>query len=327
MSSKRASVTALEDEEIQHVKPEPVPIVKGPSTNPSRRDSGNTIPGTGDLPFKLFMNEKDGVIDVDVASPKSDASSLENMSSIDFFYLTGEVNFHKIDSHHNSNVAGYLPALNQDVSIQAVRPYDDLKRHIKRAMSAEPTPIFPRSKVPPTTSSMEDRIPLATTLIIDLCNMTIKRLSLSRHVRLRPSTETPSIPAHRRRDAAPVCIPETLGESFTEEVISSTSAEPVLVKLVERLLLAQNNVSGLQTRGPSLSGSVKQRGQTDRMVDVSKAVPRQEVKGAVIATLSEIVDDVLAEADGRGAAVEGVAKGSLLRESLRKIVKEQRVVA
>jgi len=316
-------VTALDNEETQHVKPGPVAITKGPNAKPSQRNSENTRPGSIDLPFKLSVNEKDGVIDIDVASPKADSLSMENTSSPDFPRSMGEANFHKADFHH-SNVAGYLPVMNQDVSIQAVRPYDDLKRQVKRAMSAEPTPSILRSKLPPATSSTEDRIPLATTLIIDLRTMTIKRLCLTRHIRLRPSsTETPLTLSHRRRDAVPVCLPETLGESFTEEVISSASAEPLLVKMLERLLLPQSNT---QTREPAPSDSVKQSREVDRLADAPMPVARQEVKGTVLATLSEIVEGVLAASDS-GAASEPIAKSSLLRETLRKIVKEEKVVA
>jgi len=269
------------------------------------------------MPFKLSLNEKDGVIDVDVASP----ALSESAALLDLYTVPSHS--HKSDSypHHPSNVAGYIPSFHHDVVLQAVKPYDDLVRDIKRAMSAEPTPPLPLLKDLLSTSLPNEKwIPVATTLIVDIRAFTVRRLNLLRRIRV-PSVNgqnnggTPTHLLHRHLDA-PCVPPQTLAEEFSLDSITSADTEPVLAKAMERLLPQS---SGQHTRVPSRSGSLKhgQGQQSDVRDDAAGAVPRQEVKKTVLAALEEILESAMPGTSG------GTGRTSALREALGKMMLEQ----
>lgn len=340
VSSRRNPSTGAIIQDPERIKSEPVAMVKGPGTQSSRENSSNTKSTTGALPFKLSVNEKDGVIDVSMAPSRHDASSLESSGLLDMFSPPGEAHSQTTDfSQHPSNVAGYLPRLSQDAILQAVKPYDHLMRDIRRAMSAEPTTSASQEMITWSPSATETWIPVATTLVIDLRNLKIRRVRLSRHIRVpqlasSPSTVENSSPRTIRRpympaySATPPLQFQTFEEKFDEEGITSVDAEPVLIKAMERLLaqnIEQHAPIPPRSQDHAESTSNVANGKTKSGIEIG--VPRQDVKKTVLAALREVVEDALdasivggGEVVGQGQDING---GSLLRVALGKLLREQ----
>ncbi|KAF2240041.1 hypothetical protein EV356DRAFT_438522 [Viridothelium virens] len=147
-------------------------------------------------PLKLSVNERDGVIDVDVGlssfgSPMQSPllAGFASTSSLDASSY-GHASVYSgppIDTDQPVNVAGWLKHFHEDFALQAVRPYEDVEADIKRGMSSEPTPINTASTPALETGPTDKWVDVCSTLIADTQTFSIKRLRLRRCVRLVPA--------------------------------------------------------------------------------------------------------------------------------------------
>jgi hypothetical protein len=159
-----------------------------PSTGPMGGSQTQSQPV--DIPLKMTVNSKDGIIDVQI--PFLDAGSPLSPSTL-------------VDAHHHSgssygssyggssfmpmspkeperppNVSGWIDKVHADFSLQAVKPYPEVLVDVKAAMRAEPNP--------PSTGllehgSVEKWLRVCTSLVVDADSLSVKQITLSRLVR------------------------------------------------------------------------------------------------------------------------------------------------
>ncbi|KAF1993210.1 hypothetical protein P154DRAFT_583034 [Amniculicola lignicola CBS 123094] len=271
-------------------------------------------------PLKLSVNEKDGVIDVDLALPDF-GSPLQSP-------LLG--GFGSVPSQHGSsfgessvfsipfsepdqpvNAAGWLKQFHPDFELQAIKPYAELERDIKRAMGAEPTPVTPAATMPtPETGPFERWVDVCSVLLADAGTFSIKRIRLRRLIRLVPtatyqqSTLTPGFPGVPRSQygnptasavATPAATEVRLEERFIEE--SVMDFDPTLIEAVDRVL-AQSG-QGSRVTSASSSRSSSRRGRLDVRVgsDLNHhvEVAQTDCRGIIFDALESVVKDVTAE--------------------------------
>ncbi|KAF2102869.1 hypothetical protein NA57DRAFT_32685 [Rhizodiscina lignyota] len=202
---------------------------QGQSTPPS---SAQPIPERAKVPespFKMSVNEKDGIIDVEIpfldftGSPPSTQRSpyLPPHSSHSHHHHGGSGHHHSSsfasstsnspghphppsDTTHPLNVAGWLTMFHPDFALQAVSPYANLMADIKDAMRAEPTPVC-AALTPDTESGPTDKwVDVCRCLIADTREWKVKRLSLRRLVRLVPVLGQPAVTPGITPGAAPL---------------------------------------------------------------------------------------------------------------------------
>lgn len=276
-------------------------------------------------PLKLSVNEKDGVIDVDIPLPDfgsplqspllggyGSASSQHGSS----FGESSILSVPYLEPEQPVNAAGWLSQFHPDFAVQAIKPYRELERDIKRAMSAEPTPLNTIATPSLESGPLERWIDVCSALIADTNAFTIKRISLRRLVRLvptptyQPSAMTPAVaglPPGRSQygnpytagTVAPMMTEVHLAEKFIEEQIMDFDA--TLIDGVDRVLAQSGDVTRVSSTQSSRSSS--RRGRRDTRAD-SDAVPHVEVpqtdcKSVIFDALESIVKDVTAERSGR----------------------------
>ncbi|KAJ4296851.1 hypothetical protein N0V90_006899 [Kalmusia sp. IMI 367209] len=278
-------------------------------------------PKTFDTTLKLSVNEKDGVIDVDIplpdfgsplqspllggygSAPSQQGSSYGESSILSMPYC---------DSEQTVNAAGWLKQFHPDFAIQAIRPYNELERDIKWAMSAEPSPITSAATPTLEQGPLERWVDVCSALIADTRTFSIKRISLRRLVRLIPtptyqaSAMTPGVsgmPPGRSQygnpystgSAGPMMTEMHLAEKFVEEPIMDFDA--TLIDAVDRVLAQSGQGSRVQSASSSRSSS--RRGRRDSRV-VSDTTPHVEVsqtdcKAVIFDALEIVVKNVTAE--------------------------------
>ncbi|KAJ4316467.1 hypothetical protein N0V94_005458 [Neodidymelliopsis sp. IMI 364377] len=285
---------------------------------------------TFDSQLKLSVNEKDGVIDVDISLPDF-GSPLQSP----IFGGAGSVGSQQGSSFGESsilsmpycepeqpvNAAGWLSQFHPDFAIQAIKPYKELERDIKRAMSAEPTPITAATTPSVETGPLERWVDVCSALVADTSTFSIKRLSLRRLVRLIPAPTylptvlTPGIagmPPGRSQygnpySSSPVAPTPTeihLAEKFDEEAISDFDA--TLIEGIDRVLARSGDVT--RTNSAQSSRSSSRRGRRNTRADSdANTVPHTEVaqtdcKGVIFDALETVVKNVTAERSGKETA-------------------------
>ncbi|EXJ93369.1 hypothetical protein A1O1_01761 [Capronia coronata CBS 617.96] len=179
-------------------------------------------------PPRLRVDDKDGVVDVDVNIPgfigweenkdASVASSFRRHSpyhpSTDdatSSYSSRSNRLYSNKSLSTTNVAGYLRRYHEDFILQGVKPYSELQEEIKQSMSQEITPVDDiYGPFPEKEANGELWVNVCTTLLADLRTFTIQRLTLKRKVPSVQSTET-----HHSVNPVPrpVEVPNDLGPS------------------------------------------------------------------------------------------------------------------
>jgi hypothetical protein len=297
--------------------------------------------------LKLSVRGDDGIVDVElplpgflslsssgdstIASPKKTRTSV---TSVDALASTHSSNsgFHcgglKDNDGPSVNVAGWLKNFHDDFLLQGVRPYAGVEADIKRAMQAEPTPSSAFSFEPEGQGKWVD---VATTLIADTRNFTVKRLRLRRKVVGSGSCRSPSTPGAASQPGTPRHLfghptsASQLTSFFSNASASSrTSAnsvaeafdapeyeerfveEPVmdldgtLVDALERVLAQSGQSSLVHSRAQSPSrgrrGEDKNASDTVARDEVpSIEVPRAECRKMVLGALEEVVRSVTAE--------------------------------
>lgn len=312
-------------------------------------------PRTFDTALKLSVNEKDGVIDVDIplpdfgsplqspllggygSTPSQQGSSYGESSILSMPYY---------ESEQTVNAAGWLKQFHPDFAIQAIKPYNELERDIKRAMSSEPSPITSAATPTLEQGPLERWVDVCSALIADTRTFTIKRISLRRLVRLIPtptyqaSAMTPGIsgmPPGRSQygnpyntgPASPMMTEVHLAEKFVEEPIMDFDA--TLIDAVDRVLSQSGQGSRVQSASSSRSSSRRGRRDTRAVSDVAPhvEVPQTDCKAAIFDALENVVRDVTAERgikddtkDDAAAAAAGKAKRDVVRTATDSSLKE-----
>lgn len=291
---------------------------------------------TFETPLKLSVNEKDGVIDVDIPLPDfgsplqspllggyGSASSQHGSS----FGESSVLSMPYCEPEQPANAAGWLSQFHPDFAVQAIKPYKELERDIKRAMSAEPTPLNSVATPSIETGPLERWVDVCSALIADTNAFTIKRISLRRLVKLtptptyQPSAMTPAIAGMPGRSqygnpytngtVAPMMTEVHLAEKFIDEQIMDFDS--TLIDGVDRVLAQSGEATRLNSAQSSRSSS--RRGRRDTRAD-SDAVPHVEVpstdcRGVIFDTLESIVRDVTAERNAKSESKEDDEKKSL----------------
>ncbi|USP75922.1 hypothetical protein yc1106_03196 [Curvularia clavata] len=275
--------------------------------------------------LKLSVNEKDGVIDVDIPLPDFDsplqspllggygsASSQPGSSFGESSVLSAPHG----DPEQPVNVAGWLSQFHPDFAVQAIKPYRELERDIKRAMSAEPTPLSATTTPSLESGPLERWVDICSALIADTSNFSIRRISLRRLVKLIPtptyqqSAMTPGALPGRSQygnpytsgTVAPLMTEVHLAEKFVTETIMDFDA--TLIDGVDRVLAQSGEVTRVNSAQSSRSSS--RRGRRDTRAD-SEAIPHVEVphidcKSVLFEALEVVVKEVTAERGGRHAS-------------------------
>jgi hypothetical protein len=312
-------------------------------------------PRTFDSPMKLSVNEKDGVIEVDIPLPDFDSplqspllgaygsASSQHGSS---YGESSILSLPYCEPEQPVNAAGWLSQFHPDFAIQAIKPYRDLERDIKRAMSAEPTPISVATTPSLEAGSLERWVDVCSALVADTSSFSIKRIRLRRLVKLipiptyQPSAMTPGVagmPPGRSQYGnpyttgfvVPMMTEVHLAEKFTEEQIMDFDA--TLIDGLDRALAQSGEVTRVNSAQSSRSSS--RRGRHDSRTETSAAphveVPQTDCKGVIFDALETVVKDVTSarnskdesKADADKADKKGsprTATDSSLKEGIRR---------
>jgi len=283
-------------------------------------------PKTFDSTLKLSVNEKDGVIDVDIplpdfgsplqspllggygSVPSQQGSSYGESSTMSMPYAEPE---------QPVNAAGWLKQFHPDFAVQAIRPYAELERDIKWAMSSEPSPITAATIPTLEQGPLERWVDVCSALVADTRTFSIKRISLRRLVRLIPtptyqaSAMTPGVsgmPPGRSQygnpysagPPAPMMTEVHLAEKFIEEPIMDFDS--TLIDAIDRVLAQSGQASRAQSASSSRSSSRRGRRDTRSVSEVPAPhveVPQTDCKAVIFDALETVVRNVTAERDGR----------------------------
>jgi hypothetical protein len=312
-------------------------------------------PRTFDSQLKLSVNEKDGVIEVDIPLPDFDsplqspllnafgsASSHQGSS----FGESSILSLPYCEPEQPVNAAGWLSQFHPDFAIQAIKPYRDLEVDIRRAMSAEPTPLTNATTPSLGTGPLERWIDVCSALVADTRAFSIKRIRLRRLVKLIPtptyqlSAMTPGVTGmsglsqygnpYTAGAVVPMMTEVHLQEKFTEEQIMDFDA--TLIDGVDRALAQSGEVTRANSAQSSRSSSRRGR-HNSRAENVTPHidVPQTDCKGVIFDALETVVKDVAASRSGKedskvdGDALRPVKKGypktatdSSLKEGIRR---------
>lgn len=275
-----------------------------------------------DSTLKLSVNAKDGVIDVDIALPDF-GSPLQSplfggyaSSQPGSSYGEGSVlSMPHGDPDQPANVAGWLKQFHPDFAVQAIKPYADLERDIKRAMSAEPTPITSAATPTLEQGPLERWVDVCSALVADTRTFSIKRIRLRRLVKIIPtptynqSALTPGVSGVAGRSqygnpytmssVGPLVTEVHLKEEFTEEPIMDFDA--TLIDAVDRVLSLSGQSSRVHSTTSSRSSSRRGRRDTRSGSDAGHQpdVSHTDCKGIIFDALESVVKDVAAERNGK----------------------------
>ncbi|KAF2645586.1 hypothetical protein P280DRAFT_123343 [Massarina eburnea CBS 473.64] len=316
-------------------------------------------PKTFDSALKLSVNEKDGVIDVDIPLPEF-GSPLQSplmggYPSSQHGSSYGESSLLSMpycDPEQPVNAAGWLREFHPDFAVQAIKPYANLENDIKCAMRAEPTPI--NSATTPTLEQgpLERWVDVCSAIIADTSTFTIKRLSLKRLVRLTPtptyasSAMTPGLagmpPARSQYGnpystaaAMPMMSEVHLDDKIITEHIMDFDA--TLIDAVDRVLAQSGHSTRVQSASSSRSSSRRGRRDTRSGSDAGHyvEVPQTDCKAVIFDALGMVVKNVTAERNskdgsnetigGEGKQAQDVVKtasDSSLKEGIRRWLTE-----
>ncbi|PKX98470.1 uncharacterized protein P174DRAFT_436885 [Aspergillus novofumigatus IBT 16806] len=296
--------------------------------------------------LKLSVRGDDGIVDVELPLPGflSLSSSGDSTIASPKKARTSVTSVDALASTHSSNSGFHCGGLkdndgpsnfHDDFLLQGVRPYAGVEADIKRAMQAEPTP------------RQGKWVDVATTLIADTRNFTVKRLRLRRKV-VGIAASQPGTPAiclltsfFTNASASSGTSANSVAEAFdAPEYEERFVEEPVmdldgtLVDALERVLAQSGQSSLAHSRAQSPSrgrrGEDKNTSDTVSRDEVpSIEVPRAECRKMVLGALEEVVRSVTAEhcredVDGEVGLADRERRRSLagadntLREGIRK---------
>lgn len=318
------------DHETLHGTSSPGTITEEAITDQHGATAARDIPERAqveEFPMKLSINSNDGVLDINLPTADSCSSSVESSMSSPKAAKSAASSFNDHSSiyarpsHHQrpslptaspptADVAGYLQSFHPDFTLQAVRPYKNLKEEIKASMHAEAT-----SDAVPTALGDE----VYTTLIANTTTFTITRLSLRR----QPTESS----AHVGLDT------NIESEEITEEPLMDL--DPTLIAAVERVIAHSQPSSATHSRAPSptLQHPSKHDGPAHEASPPQVEVSRSECRGLVLGALEQVARSVTAEQQswrGKELGIGGPGRGknvalepdSTLREGVRRWLNE-----
>ncbi|KAL9600364.1 MAG: hypothetical protein Q9219_003214 [cf. Caloplaca sp. 3 TL-2023] len=317
-------------------------------------------PRSESFPVKLSVDDTDGIIDVQIPQSNSfsssfgslngsvgqcqtTASSLNERSSV-FTRSPSKERSQRL-SESPTDVAGWLKEYSPDFILQAVKPYQGLKKDVEVGMKTEPSVTSPTERTGADKGTSDDWTEVRTSLIADTTKFSITRLRLERrsHIPKAPSAGS-AFSAH----------PETTRRHTEERIIEEPimDMDPILIDAVERVLAQSGHSSRVQSRGPSRAPSptrfpkAKSHSDLRGLSSTGKEnnipnppaleVPKSECKKLVLGALEEVVRSVQAEQDAgesggarrisgepvRTGGGDGFPPDSTLREGVRRWLRD-----
>jgi len=246
-------------------------------------------------PPKLMVDERDGVIDVELNLPgflslgrgnvpfsppgrRKDSLSVASMDGQDSAVSSkSHANVSSDDQHtRHVNVAGFLRRYHPDFALQAVRSYAELQDEIKRSMSLEPSQLSQS----PSEKESDGWHTVSTTLIADIRGSAIRRLTLRRKYQ-SPPVERPSTSAGTHHTPSrPRTAPEesfrpssaSSGMSIEEDFQLVTVAEfdETITEAVQSVL---RDASASASRAGAAARSVHSRTVSNSTTSTAKSTP------------------------------------------------------
>ncbi len=274
------------------------------------------------FPLKLSVDEKDGLVDVDL--PQASLSSVSSPIAVrtaassftDRISLNGRTQ-RPVSPYPDPGTAGYvsgwLRSYHPDLSLQGVRPYDGLKDQIIRSMRSTPSPTSGDD------SSTDEWSEICSTLIADCSNYTITRLSLRRknatslHHRIRAVLENPV------RDVSSE-------EQIIEEPLMDM--DPTLTDAVEKVISHSGESSRVASRAPS---PTRRRNHNLTVESPGLELPHGECAKTVLGALEQVARTVYVEmtaqdqsshAPGKAGRNPDLPEEGILRQGIYKWFRE-----
>ncbi|KIW44354.1 uncharacterized protein PV06_05368 [Exophiala oligosperma] len=293
-----------------------IPIKRPPTT------------GKDAQPPRLTVDDKDGVVDVDISLPgfigwtegkfASPASSFRLRSpSITSTDDAGSFLSHNSKRNDTAgskplNVAGFLRRYHEDFILQGVKPYPDLKEEVRQSMARELTPPEDLRSSLPEERDGELWVNVCTTLLADCRTFTIQRLTLQRRIEYdnptdkkdvhNPIMKPQSAPSDLRYRRAPVFQNEA-SERFVSETVMDFDS--TLTDAIERVLneaeqsrLKSMTPSRTHSRAVSTASSARSEpldisgSSKTRYSSRSLMLSQTECRQAVVGALEEVVKSV-----------------------------------
>ncbi len=281
-------------------------------------------------PPRLQVDEKDGVVDVDICLPgfvgwtegkvPSPASSLRvrspSIASTDEggSFLSLRSNGTESTSSSPLNVAGYLKRYHEDFILQGVKPYQELEEEVRQSMSRELTNSEELRGSLPEERDGELWINVCTTLFADCRTFTIRRLTLQRRVNqdtfadnnvphsTGKSDNIPSKSGTLQYRKAPV-FQDNDGERFVSETVMDF--DTTLTDAIERVLYEAEqpkhmSVTPSRAHLRTVSAASSMRSEPLEISSSGKArhgtrtpmLFRSDCRQAVVGALEEVVKSV-----------------------------------
>lgn len=278
--------------------PTSVPILQDTANLmlPERATPAKNIPERPkvvDFPMKLSVNEKYGVVDIDLNMTSPFSSSAASSFSSPRATHTAASSFSESLLHGRprpdvppplepaSDVAGWLKNFQPDFILQAIKPYRDLKQDVERAMRSEPI------QSPPAGEGWTN---ICVTLIADAQSFSITRVTLRR--RLVPNSNTVSSPPQ---------IPSRVEEEFVSEPVMDM--DPTLIDAVEQILGQSTHSSRIQSR----TASPSRNGCEAPLLEVPRSECGRWILGALDQVARSVAEEQTAAQAGHARPVGGRA--------------------
>ncbi|KAI9784852.1 MAG: hypothetical protein M1816_000697 [Peltula sp. TS41687] len=342
----------------RHFSPTPVEMVSATNSVPGKKRSQQpTVP---DSTLKLSVDEKDGVVDVELPLPHFFSSSYDSpghspatsgfMSAASFEEASsGHSQFmafpyQRLDVSTPVNVAGWLRRYHPDFALQAVSRYPQLMNDIKQSMSGEATPTQ-SFIVRMDEETKEKWVNVCSTLIADTDTFTVTRLRLFRRARsylgarsssageLDGSGKSLASLDRSRVGEQPASTDAEADEYFTEEPVFDM--DNTLIDAVEHIL-ARSSYTNNPTSAATSRPTSRQRSRTNTGVSnatpFEDLIPKEDCERIVLGALDQVVKSVVVEQDrdgdggtGQSPSVRAVAakmKGQGRDSSLREGIRK-----
>jgi hypothetical protein len=282
-------------------------------------DAISPVPKQSSLPRKirppqLTVDEKDGVVDVDIDLPgfvpwdgdrslhKPHSRSLASTEDDDSSFSSLSIGHSTLGSP-SPNVAGYLKKYHEDFVLQGVKPYPSLQEEVKQSMSREGTTTsMPSASLANDQPAAEQWISRSTTLVADLRTYTIHRLTLQQ--RARGSIQSTTSATDSDNKASPPAGREHF-ERFQDELVMDF--DTTLTDAIERVLhdtepMKQKSATTSKTHSRAVSTGTASSKQSLPVEITSSAQARQwrqpatlsqsDCRQAVVGALEEVVKSV-----------------------------------
>ncbi|RVX67160.1 hypothetical protein B0A52_08594 [Exophiala mesophila] len=280
---------------------------------------------TETAPPRLTVDDRDGVIDVDINMPgfvgwsdhrtTSIPPSLHHQSSSVFsdgVVSSCSSRSHTIEKNQRSNVnvAGYLQRYHEDFSLQGLKYYKDLQRDVRQSMLREQTPVDDISNSFVEIAENGDRwVNVCTTLLADVRTFTIQRLTLRRKTDSIDGLSRKATHQLRQTPTDGDMSQRTARENDSEEFIVETvmDCDAILTDAIERVLnegeAVKNksiNTSRAHSRAVSLGTSDSIKSEPLDIAGSAKSrdyahtgiLSQSDCRHAVVGALEEVVKSV-----------------------------------